>query len=97
MHPLRVGVPAREHVHVNDFRSGGRWMTERLLISKKEAATMLGLSMRTLNTLIAMRELPVRRIGRRRLIERRSLEQFAHVDHNTKSNCQSRREVSSEA
>jgi len=60
-------------------------MTDRLLISKREAAIMLGLSMRTLNTLIAMQELPVRRIGRRRLIERRSLEQFAREDHATKS------------
>ncbi len=60
-------------------------MTDRLLISKREAAAMLGLSMRTLNTLIAMQELPVRRVGRRCLIERRSLEQFAREDHATKS------------
>lgn len=59
-------------------------MNDRLLFSKKEAAALLGVSLRTLNTLIAMRELPVRRIGRRRLIERHCLEQFAREDHGTK-------------
>lgn len=59
-------------------------MNERLLISKREAAAMLGLSVRTIENLIALRELPARRIGRRCLIERHALERFARRDHRTK-------------
>jgi excisionase family DNA binding protein len=59
-------------------------MDERLLIPKREAATMLGLSIRTLETLISLKELPARRIGRRCLIERQALERFARRDHLTK-------------
>lgn len=59
-------------------------MTERLLIPKREAAAMLGLSIRTLENLISLKELPARRIGRRCLIERQALERFARRDHRTK-------------
>jgi excisionase family DNA binding protein len=59
-------------------------MNERLLIPKREAAAMLGLSVRTLETLISLKELPARRIGRRCLIERQVLERFARRDHRTK-------------
>jgi excisionase family DNA binding protein len=59
-------------------------MSEQLLISKREAAAMLGLSVRTLENLISVKELPARRIGRRCLIERQALERFARRDHTTK-------------
>ncbi len=58
-------------------------MDQQLLVSKREAAAMLGLSVRTLENLIALRELPARRIGRRCLIERQVLERFARRDHRT--------------
>jgi excisionase family DNA binding protein len=58
-------------------------VTERLLVSKREAAAMLGLSIRTLENLIALKELPARHIGRRCLIERQVLERFARRDHLT--------------
>lgn len=58
-------------------------MSEQLLISKREAAAMLGLSVRTLENLLSLRELPARRIGRRCLIERAALERFARRDHRT--------------
>jgi len=64
-------------------------MSEQLLISKRDAAAMLGLSVRSLENLIALKELPSRRIGRRRLIERQALERFVRRDHRT------RRDVSS--
>jgi excisionase family DNA binding protein len=51
--------------------------TEKLLLNKKEAAQLLSLSLRTIDNLIHGRRLPVRRIGRRVLIHRRALEQFA--------------------
>jgi excisionase family DNA binding protein len=53
----------------------------RLLLSVKEAASALGLSPRTIHSLIAAKQLPVRRIGRRVLIHHRDLEQFARRDH----------------
>jgi excisionase family DNA binding protein len=59
-------------------------MAESLLVSKREAAGMLGLSVRTLENLIGLKELPARRIGRRCLIERQALEKFAKRDHGTK-------------
>jgi excisionase family DNA binding protein len=57
---------------------------EPLLISKQEAAAMLGVSVRTLENLISFKELPARRIGRRCLIERGVLERFARRDHQTR-------------
>jgi excisionase family DNA binding protein len=54
---------------------------EKILLSRTEAAAYLGISLRSLDSLLAVRELPSRRIGRRRLIERRILEQFVRRDH----------------
>lgn len=48
-----------------------------ILLSKREAARTLSISVRTLDNLIATKEVPVRRIGRRVLIARQNLEQFA--------------------
>jgi len=54
---------------------------EPILVSKREAASLLSVCPRTIDNLVARRELPVRRIGRRVLIPRRALEQFARRDH----------------
>ena len=51
---------------------------ERLLLGKNEAARILGLSLRTLDYLIAHSELRVRRIGKRVLISHSELERFAN-------------------
>jgi excisionase family DNA binding protein len=56
-------------------------MQERLLFSRREAAILLNLSLRTLDNLVARGELRVRRVGRRRLVERRELERFSRQDH----------------
>jgi excisionase family DNA binding protein len=53
---------------------------ERILFSKKESAALLGISLRTLESLIARRELGTRLIGRRRLVPRVSLERLAQRD-----------------
>jgi excisionase family DNA binding protein len=53
---------------------------EQLLIGKKDAARVLGVSLRTVENLIAQKELETRRIGRRRLIPRKSLEKLARRD-----------------
>jgi len=53
-------------------------------MSKVEAAQMLGVSVRTVDRLIALKELPVRRLGRRVLIPRNSLQTLLRVDHPTK-------------
>jgi excisionase family DNA binding protein len=61
-------------------------MNEPILVSKKEAARVLSVSLRTVDNLIASKELAVRRLGRRCLIPRRALEEFARRDHATQAN-----------
>jgi excisionase family DNA binding protein len=50
---------------------------EKLLYSKKESAVLLGIGVRTIESLISRKELETRRIGRRRLVPRASLEKLA--------------------
>jgi excisionase family DNA binding protein len=52
-----------------------------LLLSRKSAAALLSVSVRTIDNLLARRELVSRTVGRRRLIPRKSLEEFARHDH----------------
>jgi excisionase family DNA binding protein len=54
-----------------------------LAVGIPEAARRLGLSARTIATLIARRELPSRRVGRRRIIPIAALEAFIQRDHPT--------------
>ena len=54
---------------------------DAILCSKKEAAAALSVSVRTVDNLIASKQLAVRKIGRRTLIERVILERFARRDH----------------
>jgi excisionase family DNA binding protein len=56
---------------------------EKLLYTKREAAQMLSISVRSLDYLIFSRQLPARRIGRRVLIHRDAIEQFARLDHSS--------------
>ena len=58
---------------------------DKLLVSKKEAAAALGVSLRTVENLIAGKHLEARRIGRRRLVQRVSLEKLARRDVPTAS------------
>lgn len=51
----------------------------------QEAARSLGISLRTVDRLIALKELPVRRLGRRVLIPRASLESFLRSEHPTQT------------
>ena len=60
-------------------------MRERLLLDKREAAWVIGVSPRTIDALIANRELSVRRIGRRVLVHRDTLEDFARQNHSTRA------------
>ena len=55
--------------------------TDKLLYTKREAALLLSISVRSLDYLIVSQQLPTRRIGRRVLVHRDSIEQFARVDH----------------
>jgi excisionase family DNA binding protein len=52
---------------------------DTLLLSKHEAARLLGLSIRSLEQLISRKEIPTRRIGRRVLITRSAVESFAQA------------------
>ncbi len=52
--------------------------------TRKHAALWLGVSLRLVDLMIELGELPVRRIGRRVLISRCDLEEFARRDHATR-------------
>lgn len=54
---------------------------ERLLIDRKRAAQYLSLSQRSLDYLIANKQMAVRRIGGRVLIPLQELKRFAKADH----------------
>jgi len=53
----------------------------RLLVTKREAASALSVSIRTVENFIRRKELAARKIGRRTLIPLASLEAFARRDH----------------
>ena len=53
---------------------------EKLLLSKKEAAEVLGISLRTVENLITRKELASRRIGRRRMVPASALAQLVRRD-----------------
>jgi excisionase family DNA binding protein len=55
----------------------------KLQYSREGAAGLLSISLRTLDRLIAGKNLPVRRVGRRVLITRDALEKFVKKDHET--------------
>jgi excisionase family DNA binding protein len=55
--------------------------SNKLLFSQKEAASILSVSLRTIQNLIFAKQLPIRRIGRRTLVHRKDLEAFARRDH----------------
>jgi excisionase family DNA binding protein len=66
---------------------GGRDMHRNetvLAVGMVEAGRRLGLSLRTIANLIARKELPSRKVGRRRLITVRDLEAFVSRDHRVK-------------
>jgi excisionase family DNA binding protein len=52
-----------------------------LLLSKQDAATLLGVCVRSIDNYIVMKELPCRRFGRRVLIPYDALLAFARCDH----------------
>ena len=55
----------------------------KILYTKREAAQLLSISVRSLDYLIFSQQLSARRIGRRVLLHRDAIEQFARVDHAT--------------
>ena len=59
-------------------------MTEPILVSKREAATLLSVSMRTIDNLLRAGERRPRRVGKRVLFSRTELDRFARQDHSTK-------------
>src|SRR2546426_1033464 len=52
-----------------------------LAVDVPEAARRLGLSSRTVATLVARRELPSHKVGRRRIVEVAALKEFIRRDH----------------
>jgi hypothetical protein len=54
---------------------------DRILVGRREAARMLSISQRSLDYLVAKRQLNVRRIGARVLIPINELKRYARADH----------------
>jgi len=54
---------------------------ERLAFNRSEAAQMLGVSVRTLDTMLARKEIRGRRIGRRIVFPIEELRRFLAKDH----------------
>jgi excisionase family DNA binding protein len=52
-----------------------------ILVSKQQAADLLGICLRTVTSLVGAKELPCRRVGRRTLIPYAALVRFANRDH----------------
>jgi hypothetical protein len=59
----------------------GEPVSERLLYPRKEAAYKLGISLRSLDYLIAGQRIRTQRISKRVLIHARELERFARMNH----------------
>lgn len=80
-------MPQQTEVPILRKTRRGRWEADEraelapILVSKKEAASALSLCVRTIDNLIARKELPCRRIGRRTLIPYSALVAFARRDH----------------
>jgi hypothetical protein len=56
-------------------------LIEKFLYNRKEAALSLGLSVRSVDYIIARRELETRRVGKKVLVTRESLRRFAGANH----------------
>jgi excisionase family DNA binding protein len=54
---------------------------EKLLVSRQEAAQILSIGLRSLDYLVANKQLAFRRIGSRILIAMSDLQRFARADH----------------
>ena len=54
---------------------------EKILLTRKEAAHLLSISVVTLDRYIAMKEIAARRLGSRVFVHRADLERFARHDH----------------
>ena len=53
----------------------------KLLVSREEAAEILSLSIRSIDYLLASKELPFRKIGTRTMIPLSALQSFARMHH----------------
>jgi hypothetical protein len=59
----------------------------KLLVSRKEAAGIVSLSLRSIDGLLASKKLPFRKIGNRTLIPLGALQKFARMDHPERIAC----------
>ena len=62
-------------------KSAAVYTEGRLLVGRQEAARMLSISQRSLDYLIANKQLTTRRIGTRVLIALTDLQRYARADH----------------
>jgi excisionase family DNA binding protein len=82
--PLKQGGSAMDEKKHLERKPPGRVLPdseERILVGRKEAARLLSISQRSLDYLVANKELAVRRIGSRVLITVAELRRFARIDN----------------
>jgi excisionase family DNA binding protein len=65
------------------MRNRTQYDFEPILVGKKESASALGVSGRTIENLVSGKQLLARKVGRRTLIPYRALQEFARHDHPT--------------
>ena len=68
----------------------------KLLLSKREVASALSVSVRTVENLISRKELVVRKIGSRTLIPAKARESFVRQNHETQPSAATARLVNPE-
>lgn len=73
------------------LRDHARMLDTKILVTRTEAAEMLSISLRSLEKLIAQKQLKICRIGRRVLVRRDSLERLGRSGHFNRKNKSSRR------
>jgi excisionase family DNA binding protein len=67
--------------HENDRTAPHKAVVQPLLHSKRDTATLLSLSVRTIDNLITRKQLPVIRIGGRVMIRAYDIRKFLSQDH----------------
>lgn len=67
-----------QHCDSDDFNGNG--IFRPLLVTKKQAAALLGVSVRTIETLLTQKRLPPRKLGKRTLIPYSAVAQLARRD-----------------
>lgn len=74
-----MAITAEQSAVMESAQKTQVWAATRLLFSRAEVAKLLGITTRSVDHLVASNRLPSRKLGRRRMFHRDSIECFAGV------------------